>query len=96
MFTSPLEQVNNVFKQDSVSIGPSTSDATRSLEIVDIDIAIKIVDLKKSTVYGLVHQKQIPFIKQGKKLLFSRSALLQWMASRTQVYSSGSEVPCFE
>ena len=44
-----------------------------------IDETAKLINLAKSSVYGLVHQKKIPFNKVGKKLYFSKSTILQWI-----------------
>jgi excisionase family DNA binding protein len=59
-----------------------------SNDIVDITTASCIIYRKKSTIYGLVHQKEIPYIKQRKKLLFSRKALTEWLNSQTQIHTS--------
>jgi excisionase family DNA binding protein len=33
----------------------------------------------RHTIYQLTHKKQIPFYKIGKKLLFSKSEILNWL-----------------
>jgi len=48
-------------------------------DIVNIDAACKILDLAKPTVYGLVSQRKLPFMKKGKKLYFSRQELTEWL-----------------
>jgi excisionase family DNA binding protein len=52
-----------------------------------IDHVCEITNLKKSTIYVLVFQKKIPFVKpEGtKKLQFSRSAIIQWLNSGRQM-----------
>lgn len=48
-------------------------------EIMDIQEAAKFLKLKIHTIYGFTSQKQIPFIKRGKKLYFERSKLDAWL-----------------
>lgn len=86
MFTTPTEQVI-----DPTSISQSIPAAACTLEIIDIDTAAKLIDRQKGTIYNLVNQKKIPFIRHGRRLFFSRATLLKWMASQTEIYS-GSEV----
>ncbi len=35
----------------------------------------------KATIYGLVHRGEIPNMKQGKKLIFSKDAIDTWLES---------------
>lgn len=56
-------------------------------EIGGIELAQEITSLAKATIYGKVAARQIPHSKRGKKLYFSRSELLEWLAAgkrRTQ------------
>jgi excisionase family DNA binding protein len=46
-----------------------------------IDQASKFVNLSIPTIYGLVSRKEIPVSKKGKRLYFSKSALLEWINS---------------
>lgn len=48
-------------------------------EFLSIDEAAKLIKLTKPTVYGLVHQKNIPFHKKGKRLYFLKSEILDWI-----------------
>ena len=52
--------------------------------IISIEEAMEITHLAKQTIYGLVFEKRIPFIKRprSKKLFFSRTALNEWMIGR--------------
>ncbi|MFV8441866.1 helix-turn-helix domain-containing protein [Flavobacterium sp. LB2P44] len=59
------------------AINPSkTSDEDAFLSI---DETAKIINLSKATIYGLTHQKEIPFHKRGKRLYFLKSEILQWI-----------------
>lgn len=48
-------------------------------EIGSIALALEITGLAKQTVYGLVAQSKIPYMKRGKKLYFSRKELTEWI-----------------
>lgn len=48
-------------------------------DILNTRQAAKLLDLSPSTIYGKTHRNEIPFFKQGKKLLFSRTVLLDWL-----------------
>lgn len=65
----------NVLKEQTVAAEepPPKSDICR------IDGAVEITEFTKSTIYGKVHKKTIPHIKQGGLLRFSRKALIQWL-----------------
>lgn len=55
-----------------------------SEELIGIEEACRIVNLEKSTIYAKVQSDAIPYYKPGKKLLFKRGELLQWMFDRQQ------------
>jgi excisionase family DNA binding protein len=46
----------------------------------------------KATIYKLTMNGDIPFAKFGKRLVFSRKALIEWMESRTISASKDNEV----
>lgn len=48
---------------------------------LSIEEAALIVNLSKATIYGLTHQKEIPFHKRGKRLYFLKSEILHWIKS---------------
>lgn len=57
-------------------------------DILNAKQAAKLLDLSPATIYGKTHRNEIPFFKQGKKLLFSRKALISWLKkSENQVAS---------
>jgi len=59
----------------------SKNDAEESTkeDILNVKSAAKILDLSPATIYGKTHRNEIPYFKQGKKLLFSRAALVEWL-----------------
>ena len=48
-------------------------------DMIDIDEACAILNLKKSTIYAKVQNGEIPHYRPGKKLLFKRGELIEWM-----------------
>ena len=50
-------------------------------EILNVDEAAELLRLKKSTVYFYVESRRLPHLKVGGKLLFEKSALLEWLLS---------------
>jgi excisionase family DNA binding protein len=46
---------------------------------LSIDEASNMLNLAKATIYGLVSANRIPYMKQGKKLYFSKATLMQWI-----------------
>jgi len=53
----------------------------QSEDIGGIELAEKIIGLAKPTIYALVSKSKIPFMKQGKRLYFSRQELTEWIKS---------------
>lgn len=52
---------------------------------LDIDGAAAYTGYKKPYLYKLVHNRQIPHIKRGQKLMFYPSELNNWMQSGRRV-----------
>lgn len=48
-------------------------------DLINVNYAAKILDTTKGTIYNLVHEKRIPYHKQGSKLYFFKSELLKWI-----------------
>jgi predicted DNA-binding transcriptional regulator AlpA len=55
---------------------PSDEDA-----FLNIDETAKLIDLAKTSVYGLVHKNKIPYHKKSKRLYFLKSEILDWVKS---------------
>lgn len=48
-------------------------------EVLNLDRACAFLNLAKPTVYGMVSQGKIPYMKQGKKLYFIKQELAAWL-----------------
>jgi excisionase family DNA binding protein len=43
----------------------------------------ELLRVPRSTVYELARSRRIPFVKVGRRTLFARQALLDWIAAQT-------------
>ncbi|HEX8101502.1 MAG TPA: helix-turn-helix domain-containing protein [Solirubrobacteraceae bacterium] len=43
----------------------------------------EMLRVPRSTVYELARRRRIPFIKVGRRTLFARHTLLEWIAAQT-------------
>ncbi|MEB8345095.1 helix-turn-helix domain-containing protein [Flavobacteriaceae bacterium KMM 6898] len=70
---------------------PSTENQQEDV-FLTIGEACTLIFLAKPTVYGLVHRNKIPYHKQGKRLYFLKSELLEWIkGGKRQTKSSIEE-----
>ncbi len=49
--------------------------------LVKIDVAAEITGYKKGYIYELVNKNEIPFIRRGRSIRFSKDELYSWMKS---------------
>ena len=69
-------------KENGENAGPQPD------KIISIDEAAVLVKLAKATIYCLVSQKKIPYMKQGKKLYFSTNELNNWIKTGSNTPST--------
>jgi len=50
-------------------------------EFMTLPQAAEFLNRSLSTLYGLVNRKEIPHLKNGKRLAFKRSELIEWLES---------------
>jgi len=50
---------------------------------LSVEQTAEYIKLAKPTIYGLIHKKKIPFHKSGKKVLFKKSELNDWLSNRS-------------
>jgi excisionase family DNA binding protein len=48
-------------------------------EILNADQAAKLLKIAKQTLYSKTSRQEIPFMKRGKKLIFKKSDLLEYL-----------------
>lgn len=66
----------------ALQITPLLTEDTDTL--LDTKEAAALIRYEISSIYGLVKRRKIPFCKVEGKLLFSRFALLEWIAATKQ------------
>lgn len=54
-------------------------------KIMDVDEVSEITGLKKSVIYKMTHKRELPFKKYGKRLVFSRRELQNWVDAKTTI-----------
>jgi len=59
----------------------NTSTTPEEDRFLTIDETAKLIDLAKTSVYGLVHKNKIPYHKKSKRLYFLKSEILDWVKS---------------
>ena len=52
-------------------------------DYLSIDELSEYINLSNSTIYKKTHLRTIPFIKTGKKLLFKKEAIDEWLQQHT-------------
>jgi excisionase family DNA binding protein len=60
--------------------GPTRRNAL--MEAMTADEVAEFLGLDRKTVYDYANRKRIPHRRLGKRLLFSRSAVVSWLAGR--------------
>lgn len=70
--------------------GPLADAADRGLAAEDVlraeDVAA-LLGVDRKTVYAAVGRRELPYRRLGRKLLFSRRALLEWWTAQGRVVS---------
>lgn len=62
-------------------------------DLLNIQEVAQKLNLAVPSIYGLVHRRQIPYIKRGKKLIFENSQIEEWLKNGRQktIYDSEKE-----
>ena len=81
-----LEELRQVFQQEVHLLLDAHGGGTNTgqHDLLSTQQACQLLHLSKSSLYGLVHRKAIPYMKQGKRLFFSQKELMAWMATKRQ------------
>lgn len=66
---------------ENITKAINTSKSSNEVVFMSIDETAKLINLTKPTVYGLVHQNNIPYHKKGKRLYFLKSEIMTWIQS---------------
>jgi excisionase family DNA binding protein len=79
-----IPEVRELFRNELESFFPSRDEATQQPEadqLFNIKQAAAFISLSVPTVYGLVCRSEIPCMKKGKRLYFSKDELTSWIKS---------------
>lgn len=69
-----LERLEKVFDQFSTS--------ENQKELLTVTEAAQLLDLSVTTIYILKYQKRIPCYKEGGRVYFLRTELIEWITNR--------------
>jgi len=75
-----LEAVRNIVRSEVQAL----PQPEKIKPYLNIDEVCELLDLAKQTIYTMTHKKQIPFIRRGGKLLFSREEIKKWVEASAQ------------
>lgn len=76
--------------------GIQPSNDTEEDVFLTIEEVALLISLSKYTIYGLVHKNKIPYHKQGKRLYFLKSEILEWIKSGKRQTTSALEAKASE
>ena len=62
-----------------------SSDPTKGNELMNINEVASFLDESVHTIYNRTSNRTIPFYKKGKKLLFKKSEILDWLDSKRKM-----------
>lgn len=82
---------NSVRKALTESVKNQTGMQPEADQLLNMREAAAFLNLKPYTIYGMVSRGEIPVNKKGKKLMFLRSELLDWVKSGRRKTSSEIE-----
>jgi excisionase family DNA binding protein len=78
------EQLRLLLREEISLLQPQQTTHPAQDEIYGTEKAATFLGLKRSSLYGLVCQKKIPYAKKGKLLYFFKQDLIKWLHSGKQ------------
>jgi excisionase family DNA binding protein len=75
-----FDDLRVVVRQEVAQAISSSAKTAPEDENGNIELAAKVLDLAKPTIYALVSKGQLPHSKRGNRLYFNRTELLAWIA----------------
>ena len=76
VITTLVQKVESL--ESSIQDIKNTSDKDK---LLDIEELAEFLGKSKVTVYGLKHDKKIPYIKQGNRIYFLKKDVMEWLKS---------------
>lgn len=65
-------------------------------QLLTIQQAAEILSLSVPTIYGLVSRSEVPCMKKGKRLYFSRQELMNWIKTGRKMTTAETEAKAQE
>lgn len=75
------EAVQTALVQHQESAYTEQAEQSVKAEVMNADQAAEFLHLAKQTLYSMTSRRKIPFYKNGKKILFRRGDLEEWLNS---------------
>jgi excisionase family DNA binding protein len=75
------EAVQTALVQHQESAHTEQAEQSVKAEVMNADQAAEFLHLAKQTLYSMTSRRKIPFYKNGKKILFRRGDLEDWLNS---------------
>lgn len=75
---SYIEQLLSAIASDTTDTNEPNSD------LLSVDEAANLLRLSKATIYSKCSRRELPFMKRGKRIYFSREELLQYLKDGRQ------------
>ncbi len=76
-----IQEIRNILREEvrTAMKDFANSSTSQNPEYLSIEDVSKMLNLAIPSIYGLVHRKQIPYIKRGKKLIFEKTKIEEWL-----------------
>ena len=81
--TTEISELKNYLLQKDINLQDSE-------DILDAEACAKLISIEVQTLYGYTHRKEIPFYKPGKKLIFIKSEIIDWI--KTNRHKTKNEI----
>jgi len=72
--TKAVSEIKNLIQEHQVKPPQKDQDLP-----IDVNEAAKVLKLRVPTLYSKVSRNEIPYMKQGRRLYFSRHDLIEWI-----------------
>ena len=75
------EAVQSALEQHQETAVTELNESNQKAEVLNADQAAEFLHIAKQTLYSMTSRRKIPFYKNGKKILFRKGELKEWLNS---------------
>jgi excisionase family DNA binding protein len=75
------EAVQVALEQHQETAVTELNESNQKAEVLNADQAAEFLHIAKQTLYSMTSRRKIPFYKNGKKILFKKGELQEWLNS---------------